>query len=220
MFALAIPGSVSAQVAPGQWTRSQGGAVVDVLDLAAKNAGYAITLREGPARPVYASGFCIAAGDKAACSVRNGNGKTGLIELTPRGTGLHYRSFYDDGATTWEGEFVRSQAWASPAAPAAPRPSASQWTRSQAGAVVDVLDLTPQENDYRITLREGFGKPVYSSGTCTVAGGTVTCNSRNVNGMTGQIVLTIRGDSLHYRSSYEGGRRVWEGDFVRSSVPR
>jgi hypothetical protein len=136
--------------------------------------------------------------------------------LTAHGTGLHYRSYYDDGATTWEGDFLPGQA----AQTGGTRLMASQWTRTEGGMVVDVLDLTPQGDGYRITLREGFGKAVYSSGSCTVAGNTVTCEARNSSGVAGQIVLSLRGESLHYRSAYDGGRRTWEGDFVRNGSPR
>jgi hypothetical protein len=218
LFALAILLAASAQGAPGQWTRSQGGAVIDVLDLTPKGDGYWIELREGFGKPVYASGFCTAAGGKTICGVRNANGKTGLVELTPLGTGLHYRSYYDEGTTKWEGEFAAAPA--APPAPAVPTPTASQWTRSEGGAVVDVLDLTPQGTGYQISLREGFGKPIYASGSCKIQGNTVTCDSRNANGKTGQIVLTIRGDSLHYRSSYDAGKAIWEGSFVRSQLAR
>jgi hypothetical protein len=228
LFALAILIAASAQGAPGQWTRSQGGVVVDVLDLTPKGDGYLIELREGFGKPVYTSGFCTAAGGKTICGVRNANGKTGLIELTPLGTGLHYRSYYDEGSTKWEGEFAAAQgatvagkaAPAAPSAAAVPTPPASQWTRSEAGAVVDVLDLTPQGNGYQFSLREGIGKPIYASGSCKIQGDTVTCDSRNANGKTGQIVLTIRGDNLHYRSSYDAGKAIWEGNFVRSQLAR
>ena len=228
LLALAILLAASAQGAPGQWTRSQGGGVIDVLDLTLKGDGYLIELREGFGKPVYAKGFCTEAGGKTICGVRNANGKTGLIALTPLGTGLHYRSYYDEGATKWEGEFTAApgttaagkSAPAAPPAPALPTPAASQWTRSEAGAVVDVLDLTPQGNGYQISLREGFGKPVYASGSCTTKGDTVACDSRSASGKTGQIVLTIGGDSLHYRSAYDGGRTIWEGNFVRSKLAR
>jgi len=211
-----------------QWTRSQGGVVVDVLDLNPKGDGYSIALREGFGKPAYASGFCIATGDKTICSVLNVNGKAGLIELSPRGTGLHYRSYYDEGATKWEGEFVSSQGTAAPVktTPSAPpaagtgRLTASQWTRSEGGAIVDVLNLTPQDGGYQIALREGFGKPVYSSGSCTVSENTITCDSRTTKGQAGRIVLTLRGNTLHYRSAYDGGRSTWEGDFVRSEIGR
>jgi len=222
LFVLVTLHVASAQGITGQWTRSQGGAVVDVLDLSQTGNGYLIILREGFGRPAYASGFCIAGCGKTICGVQNTKGKAGLVELTPSGTSLHYRSYYDEGRTTWDGDFVRAQGATVPASPrpSTPAPSASQWIRSQGGTVIDVLTLTRDGNGQRIELREGFGKPVYSSGTCSTSGDTVTCTARSVSGKTGQIVLTIRGNSLHYRSVYDGGRSVWEGDFIRSEPVR
>jgi len=229
ILAVVSAGAAAAQPVSGQWTRSQGGAIIDLLELVPKNGGSVITLREGPGRPVYASGFCTALCDRWVCGVRNASGKTGLIELSSRGTALHYRSFYDDGATVWQGDFVGSQGSPTAGTPVAVQPGpattvaapgASQWTRTEGGSVVDVLELTPNGGSYQLALREGFGKPVYASGTCTLAGATYNCNSRSASGMTGQIVLTVSGNSLHYRSSYEGGRRIWEGNFIRSSPPR
>jgi hypothetical protein len=83
-----------------------------------------------------------------------------------------------------------------------------------------VLDLTPQGNGYQFSLRQGLGKPIYASGSCKIQSDTVTCDSRNASGKVGQIVLTIRGDSLHYRSSYDAGKAIWEGNFVRSQLAR
>ena len=209
LLAAALAFNSFSQSITGQWTRSQGGAVIDVLDLAPKNGGFSITLREAPGRSPYASGFCTAVCDRTPCSVRNSAGKTGLVELTPSATALHYRSIYDDGASVWQGDFVRSQE--------SRQRTASQWTRTEAGRIVDVLDLAPDGDGYKITLREGFAKPAYSTGTCTVEGDIVTCAARTASGLTGQIVLTLRASSLHYRSSYESGKRIWEGEFARAA---
>ncbi|MBI4890272.1 MAG: hypothetical protein HY821_06570 [Acidobacteria bacterium] len=237
IVALAAISGAWAQTGPGQWVRTANGTVVDQLDLARKGDGVLISLREGPGKPVYASGYCRTDCGKTLCAVRTTGGKVGLVELTSRGTGLHYRSFYDDGATVWEGDFTAGAGSAAgaptpvsiPAAqpapvpatsPAAALPGASQWIRTQGGTVVDVLTIRQQGSGYTYQLQEGFGRSVYSSGTCTLSGTTVTCAARTSSGKTGQIVLALHGSSLHYRSVFDAGRSVWEGDFTRSEPVR
>ncbi len=91
----------------------------------------------------------------------------------------------------------------------------SQWTRTQNGQVVDLFDLTPKGDGLLIVLREGPGKPVYSSGFCVWAGGQIGCVVRNAtNGQLGLVLLTPGGGSTHYRSWFGDGRMSWDGDFA------
>lgn len=207
--------------AASQWTRSQGGQVVDLFELTPKGDGMLIAQREGIGKPVYASGFCTWSGNQVVCSVRGAaSGKTGHIVMTPNGNTTRFRSWYSDGRLSWDGEFTLAQGALETAGrtneggTASPM-AGSRWTRANGGMVVDQFELTPAGDGLSISLREGPGKPVYSSGFCTAAGPRVVCSvSGTNNGRSGQIALSRRGDVAHYRSWYADGTLSWDGEFT------
>lgn len=219
LAALTLASAATGHAAPvaSQWTRSQAGRVIDVLDLAPKGDGWLIELREGHGQPVYSSGFCTQAGTRVVCTVMGSSGKDGHLVLTPRGSSLHYRSWNRQGDTAWQGDFQRSQGVIEPMAEA-PNAlgAASQWSRSSNGAVIDMLDLTPKADGLLIALREGPAQPVYSSGYCSTAADQAICTVVTRNGTLRHLVLAPRAQGLHYRSWGRDGQPTWDGLFTRS----
>lgn len=215
-IALASAGTALAAPVASQWTRSNAGQAIDVLDLSPRGDGWLITLREGFGRPVYTSGYCSPGGARLVCTVVGSTGKEGHLVLTPRGTALHYRSLSRQGDLAWQGEFQRTQGSIEPMAeaPNTLGRAASQWIRSSNAAVIDMLDLTPRSDGLAVALREGPTQPVYSSGHCSPAGERLICTVVTRNSKVLHLVLATEAQSLHYRSWGTDGQPAWEGRFA------
>lgn len=125
----------------------------------------------------------------------------------------------DQRAATAQVTVTFTPAGTTPAAE--PRPAAGEgmtgtWIRTQDGRVIDRMDILPSGDGFRVELREGDDRPIYTSGPAVLQGDQLVCSTRNAtSGATGKIVLTFEGDRVHYRSYFADGRLSWDGEFLR-----
>lgn len=112
--------------------------------------------------------------------------------------------------------------------PAGTRPAASSqgsgvigtWARTQEGRVIDRMDILRAGDGFRVEMRDGDDRPIYTAGTGVLQGNQMVCTTRNaVSGVAGKIVLTFNGDRVHYRSYFADGRLSWDGEFLRRRQP-
>jgi len=102
------------------------------------------------------------------------------------------------------------------AAPAADM--SGSFCRNVGGTVGDIITLTPKGPVGTVELKEGWDKPVYSSGVGSAAGNTFTATLKSKTSPTVvHAVMKISGNSLSYDSYNLDGSFRWKGDYSRCS---
>jgi hypothetical protein len=90
------------------------------------------------------------------------------------------------------------------------------WIVIENGKVVDRIDIAPYGDGYKVEARAGDGAPTYWNGFGVQQSDRLIIATRNVSsGVSGLVVMTFKGDRVHYRSYYLDGRQAWDGDFTR-----
>lgn len=91
------------------------------------------------------------------------------------------------------------------------------WCRNVDGAVGDVISITGSGELFKVNLREGWNRPIYSEGV-----GNMNCNnftatlrSKAQPNTIIHSIMAFSGDSLSYSSfNMDGGFR-WKGSYYR-----
>lgn len=94
----------------GNWCRSEGGNLVDVITVTSSGGVYKVNLREGWNKPVYAEGGGSFAGSSLVATVRRIIPDTVNnihINMGISGNSMSYTSWSIDGAFRWKGEYSR-----------------------------------------------------------------------------------------------------------------
>lgn len=90
------------------------------------------------------------------------------------------------------------------------------WCRSEGGNLLDVINITRHGETYKVNLREGWGKPIYSEGVGTFASNHLTATLKS--GAAGTIIhapMTISEDNLTYISYNLDTSFRWKGSYIR-----
>lgn len=92
------------------------------------------------------------------------------------------------------------------------------WCRSEGGNIVDVINIAKQGEIFKVNLREGWDKPIYSEGVGTFASNRLTATLKS--GSAGVIIhapMTISEDNLFYNSYNMDTSFRWKGSYIRCS---
>jgi hypothetical protein len=88
------------------------------------------------------------------------------------------------------------------------------WCRSNAGNLLDVINVTRQGEALKVSLREGWDKPIYSEGVATFASNRLTATLKGQTKIT-HVPMTISGDHLSYTAYNMDGSFHWKGNYIR-----
>lgn len=108
MLLMLLPCLAFAADVAGNWCRSEGGRVVDVLKISGVSNGYRVSFHEGMAAPAYSEAFGQSSQGTLFLSARNVKTKDIIfIAATISGDRMTYRSYNLDGSFRWQGSFGR-----------------------------------------------------------------------------------------------------------------
>ena len=93
---------------------------------------------------------------------------------------------------------------------------AGNWCRNDNGVLVDIISVAPAGEVYKVTLREGWDRPVYSEGVGSQAGGRFIATAKSATTpVIVHIAASFTDSSLSYSSYNLDGSFRWKGEYFR-----